>query len=97
MSDEGQPLHDLTEGFKRYPQVLVNVEVSEQSPFVEVERIQKVVQETESKLGDRGRLLLRYSGTEKLARVMIEGDDQATIEAYANNLASVIRQSLGAG
>lgn len=96
MSEEGKPLHNLTEGFKRYPQVLVNVEVSEKPPFVEVEQIQKLVQETESKLGDKGRLLLRYSGTEKLARVMIEGDDQAMIEAYANNLASVIRRTLGA-
>lgn len=97
MHDEGKPLHDLTEGFQRYPQVLVNVEVREKRPFVEVEQIQKVVQETESQLGDGGRLLLRYSGTEPLARVMIEGQNQEMIEAHARNLAIVIRQELGAG
>ncbi|MBA3354408.1 MAG: phosphoglucosamine mutase [Pyrinomonadaceae bacterium] len=94
--DEGKPLHVLTEGFQRYPQVLVNIEVREKRPFVEVEQIQKLVQETESQLGDGGRLLLRYSGTEPLARVMIEGANQETIEAYARNLATVIQQTLGA-
>ena len=94
--DAGMPLHVLTEGFQRYPQVLVNVEVREKRPFVEVEQIQKLVQETESQLGDGGRLLLRYSGTEPLARVMIEGPNQAMIEAYARNLAVVIQQTLGA-
>jgi phosphoglucosamine mutase len=95
LRDEGKPLHDLTEGFQRYPQVLVNVEVREKRPFEEVEQIQKLVQETESQLGDGGRLLLRYSGTERLARVMIEGKNQVTIEAYARNLATVIQQTLG--
>jgi phosphoglucosamine mutase len=95
LRDEGKPLHDLTEGFQRYPQVLVNVEVREKRPFEEVEQIQKLVQEIESQLGDGGRLLLRYSGTERLARVMIEGKNQVTIEAYARNLATVIQQTLG--
>ena len=95
MSDTGKPLHELTAGFTRYPQVLVNVDVIEKRPFAEVEEIQKVVTETETKLADRGRLLLRYSGTEPVARIMIEGDDQSTIEAYARNLATVIRDSLG--
>ncbi|MBA2525863.1 MAG: phosphoglucosamine mutase, partial [Pyrinomonadaceae bacterium] len=95
VKDEGKPLDVLTEGFQRYPQVLVNVEVREKRPFVEVEQIQKLVQETESQLGDSGRLLLRYSGTEPLARVMIEGRDQVTIEAYARDLAIVIQQTLG--
>jgi phosphoglucosamine mutase len=95
LRDEGRPLHDLTEGFQRYPQVLVNVEVREKLPFEEVEQIQKLVRETESRLGDGGRLLLRYSGTEPLARVMIEGRNQNTIEEYATNLAAVIRETLG--
>ena len=95
LCDERKPLHVLTEGFQRYPQVLVNVPIKEKRPFVEVEQIQKLVQETESQLGDRGRLLLRYSGTEPLARVMIEGHNQATIEVYARNLATVIQETLG--
>ncbi len=95
LCDERKPLHDLTKGFQRYPQVLVNVPVGVKRPFVEVEQIQKLVQETEFQLGKGGRLLLRYSGTEPLARVMIEGHNQAMIEAYARNLATVIRQTLG--
>ncbi|MDQ3666878.1 MAG: phosphoglucosamine mutase [Acidobacteriota bacterium] len=94
--DEGMPLHDLTAGFQRYPQVLMNVKVKEKRPFTEVAPIQKLVQETESQLGDGGRLLLRYSGTESLARVMIEGPNQGLIEDYARNLAKVIQQTLGA-
>jgi phosphoglucosamine mutase len=93
--DEGKTLQDLTAGFRRYPQVLVNVEVRERRPFAEVEQIQQLVQETESQLGEGGRLLLRYSGTEPLARVMIEGQHQPTIETYARNLALVIQQTLG--
>ncbi len=95
VTDEEKALHELTEGFERYPQVLVNVEVREKRPFAEVEQIQKLVLETESKLGQRGRLLLRYSGTEPLARVMLEGESQIAIEAYASNLAIVIRRTLG--
>jgi phosphoglucosamine mutase len=95
MVDGGQSLHELTEGFERYPQILVNVEVLEKRPFADVESIQKLVSETESRLGDRGRLLLRYSGTEPLARVMIEGESQSEIEALASNLATLIGRTLG--
>src|SRR6266536_217488 len=95
MSEERQSLHELTEGFERYPQILVNVEVLEKRPFASVESIQKLVNETESRLGDRGRLLLRYSGTEPLARVMIEGESQREIEALARNLAALIGRTLG--
>ncbi len=94
MQDENKSLSDLTEGFERYPQVLVNVVVGVKRPFIEVEPIQKLVRETESKLGAEGRLLLRYSGTESLARVMIEGQSQNQIEGYASDLAAVIRKTL---
>jgi phosphoglucosamine mutase len=90
-------LHELTEGFMRYPQVLTNVRVREKLPFEQVDEIARCVRATQEKLGGQGRLLLRYSGTEPLARVMIEGQRQEEIEQLANNLASVIRQSLGAG
>jgi phosphoglucosamine mutase len=95
MSESGKPLHELTAGFTRYPQTLVNVDVIEKRPFAEVEEIQKLVSETEAKLAEKGRLLLRYSGTEPVARIMIEGDDQSAIESYARNLASAIRETLG--
>jgi phosphoglucosamine mutase len=96
MRETGRTLQDLTEGFVGYPQVLVNVRVREKRPFEEVAEIRDAARETEAQLGEKGRLLLRYSGTEPLARVMIEGERQETIERYANRLASVIRESLGA-
>ena len=91
---EGKALHNLTEGFSRYPQILVNVKVREKRPFAEVGKIQTLATETESMLGDKGRLLLRYSGTEPLARIMIEGESQTEIERYAGDLATVIRETL---
>jgi phosphoglucosamine mutase len=96
MTEERKPLHELTAGFETFPQILVNVAVKIKKPFAEVGAIQKAAQDIEADLGLRGRLLLRYSGTESLARVMIEGESQAEIERYASELASVIQQSLGA-
>lgn len=95
MSDEGKPLHDLITGFQRFPQILLNVRVKEKRPFEEVAAIQKAARHIETQLGSRGRLLLRYSGTEPLARVMIEGESQNEIEAQAQELAEVIREALG--
>jgi phosphoglucosamine mutase len=96
MRETGLALHELAEGFTRYPQVLTNVRVREKLPFEEVEEIARCARETAEKLGERGRLLLRYSGTEPLARVMIEGQRQDEIEQLADGLATVIRRNLGA-
>ena len=96
MRDENKTLRELTEGFQRYPQVLVNVRVREKRPFEQMPAIRRLALELEQKLGDRGRLLLRYSGTEPLARVMIEGETESEVKAQANALAEVIRAELGA-
>jgi phosphoglucosamine mutase len=96
MRDQGSSLADLTEDFKRYPQLLVNVRVREKVPFGELPAVQSLAEKVEQELGDRGRLLLRYSGTEPLARVMIEGESQSQIEAQANALAEAIKTELGA-
>jgi len=95
MTEAGKALHELTEGFHNFPQILVNVEVKVKKPFVEVAAIQKAAREVESELGATGRLLLRYSGTEPLARIMIEGKSQDEIEKHAAALADVIQQTLG--
>jgi phosphoglucosamine mutase len=96
MTEEAKGLHELTEGFQTFPQVLVNIPVKVKPPFAEVPAIQKAAQNIEAQLGSRGRLLLRYSGTESLARVMIEGEDQVEIEKHAGDLARLIQMSLGA-
>ena len=95
MRDADAPLERLTDGFTRYPQVLVNVPVAEKRPFEEVAEIAEESRRVEQELAGRGRLLLRYSGTESLARVMIEGQRQEEIERLAGRLASVIRAALG--
>lgn len=82
-------------GFTQYPQVLVNVKVREKRPFNEVPEIAAAAAKTDKDLAGSGRLLLRYSGTENLARVMIEGKDQNVIEKQAAILAAVIQSSLG--
>ncbi len=95
MSETGRPLHELTEGFVRYPQVLTNVRVREKLPFEEVSEIARAARDVRARLGEQGRLLLRYSGTEPLARVMIEGPEQGEVERLAEGLAAVIRETLG--
>ena len=90
-----KPFSEMTTGFSRYPQILVNVNVREKKPFEELDEVTAASREIEDQLDGKGRLLLRYSGTENLARVMIEGKDQAEIERQANSLADVIRTTLG--
>jgi len=94
--DSGQPLSSLTSGFQRYPQVLVNIRVREKLPFGDLLGVQKVVAEVQERLSQNGRLLLRYSGTEALARVMIEGANQTEIETYAQQIAREIQREIGA-
>jgi phosphoglucosamine mutase len=88
-------LTELVAGFRRYPQVLVNVRVSEKKPFEDIVSVQRLAEEIKHQLGSRGRLLLRYSGTESLARVMIEGESESDVESKANALAEVIRSAIG--
>ena len=95
MTDKRKPLHDLTAEFQAFPQILLNVNVKEKRPFDEVAAIQEAARRIEADLGSRGRLLLRYSGTEPLARVMIEGESQNEIERQARELVSVIEEALG--
>ncbi|MGI9107514.1 MAG: phosphoglucosamine mutase [Pyrinomonadaceae bacterium] len=97
MQESGESLAELNAGFTRYPQVLVNVRVHEKRLFEEVPEIAEAALRTQETLAGQGRLLLRYSGTEPLARVMIEGRHQDEIERLASNLATVIKGTLGDG
>jgi len=91
----GRPLSELLAGFRRYPQTLLNVRVARKPDLATLPRVAAATQAVERELGADGRLVLRYSGTEPLARVMIEGPDQATIEALAGRLAAVLADELG--
>jgi phosphoglucosamine mutase len=93
--EKGMTLSQATEGFVQYPQILLNVRVREKRSFADVPEIAAAAKQIEQELHGEGRLLLRYSGTENLARVMIEGKDKAAIESQASRLADVIRKILG--
>jgi phosphoglucosamine mutase len=90
-----QPLSALLAGFRRYPQTLVNVRVARKPDLATLPRVTAAALEVEKQLGDDGRLVLRYSGTEPLVRVMIEGPDQESIETLAGGLAAVLAEELG--
>ena len=96
MRESRKPLAEMTAGFRRFPQILLNVRVREKVPFMNIPSVVAAVNEVEELLSQRGRLLLRYSGTEPLARVMIEGEDQSQIEEYARRIAGVIEREIGA-
>ncbi|HVG20536.1 MAG TPA: phosphoglucosamine mutase [Blastocatellia bacterium] len=93
--DTGQPMSALAAQMTKFPQVLVNVRVRSKPPLDSLPEVKAETDQLEAELRGRGRLLVRYSGTENLARVMIEGEDQAKIEERANHLASVIRDAIG--
>src|SRR5262249_4414094 len=91
MTAQKKSLAELTEGFETYPQILINIPVKSKPLFESVPAIQAAAEKLARELEGQGRLLLRYSGTEKLARVMIEGRDQNEITEQAESLAEVIR------
>lgn len=93
--ETGRTLSEIIAGFQQYPQVLVNVRVREKVPFAQLPSVQAEVRDVEERLSHKGRLLLRYSGTEPLARVMIEGEKQFEIEDYANRIAGSIKREIG--
>jgi phosphoglucosamine mutase len=94
MVQEGKPLSELARSMVRYPQVLLNFAVARKRPFEEMPDVQRVIARVESDLGADGRVVVRYSGTESKARVMIEGTDEARIKAHADEIAKTLQSSL---
>jgi phosphoglucosamine mutase len=94
MVAEGKPLSELAQAMTRYPQVLLNFPVARKRPFEEMPAVQKVIASVEQRLGSEGRVVVRYSGTESKARVMIEGTDEAGIQAQANEIAQTLQREL---
>ncbi len=95
MRSTGQNLDRLTEEIKTYPQKLVNVRVKERRPLHELELVSQEIRRTESEFGDAGRVLVRFSGTEPLARVMVEGPALDRVEFNAHAIAAAIRGEIG--
>lgn len=94
--ESGKSLAELKSGMHKYPQELINVQISKKVDIDRNEIIQAAVAEAENRLADTGRVLLRPSGTEPLIRVMIEGQDAALVKMLTRELADVVERSLGA-
>ncbi len=95
MADTGRELGDLAADLVSYPQVLVNVRVKEKRDLAGVPAVADAVARVERELAGQGRLLVRYSGTEPLLRIMIEGRDPHAIDAWAHQIAETVRVHLG--
>jgi phosphoglucosamine mutase len=90
----GATLDDLTRDFIVYPQKLVNVRFREKRPLDQLPEVQREIRETENEFGQAGRVLVRFSGTEPLARVMVEGPDAERVEHRARRIAAAIEAAL---
>jgi phosphoglucosamine mutase len=91
----GKPLSQLSRLMTLFPQVLINVPVRVKSEISTLPRVVEAIQAVERKLGSKGRVLVRYSGTEPLCRVMVEGEIRGEVEGYAGEIAEAVRQTLG--
>jgi phosphoglucosamine mutase len=94
MVQEERPLSELAAIMTRYPQVLINFKVAKKTPVVELPGVQAAIRWVEDALGQDGRVLVRYSGTESKARVMIEGTDENTIRAHAEEIVAIMQKAL---
>jgi phosphoglucosamine mutase len=95
LAETGRPLSELR-AMRRVPQVLENVGVRERLPLTEMPEVLRIIADAEIRLAGTGRLLVRYSGTEMLARVMVEGEDATQIKTIATEIGAAIRKSAGA-
>ncbi len=96
MAATGRDLADLASDLHTYPQVLLNVPVRAKTDLQQIPDIAAAMADVERRLGSEGRLLVRYSGTEPLLRIMLEGQDANDIRAWAEEIAGIVRQHLGA-
>jgi phosphoglucosamine mutase len=96
MHQTGQPLGKLKGCLKKYPQAQRNLVVKGKPPLAELSTVMKLVSETEKELSGKGRVLLRYSGTEPKIRLLIEGREFDKIDKQASRIAEAIQDAIGA-
>lgn len=95
LARSGKSLDHLTADLKVFPQVIVNVKVREKKPLESIPAVSEKIRAAEEELRDSGRVVIRYSGTEKLARVMIEAESEEAMKRHAETIAEAIRAELG--
>lgn len=94
MADDKKSLNELKSEMRKMPQTMINVRLSEKVDVMALPAVESAVADIESRLGERGRVLLRPSGTEPVIRVMVEGDDEVWVEGLCEELAEAVRQAL---
>jgi phosphoglucosamine mutase len=95
MARSGKALADLIGDLKVFPQTIQNIRVREKIPFAQVPDIQRTIEAAELELNGNGRVVVRYSGTEALARVMVEAESEERMRALAGTIAGAIKKTLG--
>ena len=96
IAETGQPLEELVRGLSVFPQTLRNVRVREKTPLESMPQVMEQIRVSEKSLGNSGRLLVRYSGTELLARVMVEAESAEQVDRHASAIVRAIERSIGA-
>ena len=95
MQIESRPLSELSQIMDVFPQVLVNIEVKEKPDLKSIPELEAVIKSVEASLGEEGRVLVRYSGTQPLCRVMVEGPTKAKTKEYCNRIADIVKEIIG--
>lgn len=95
MRQTGKNLDELTAELKIFPQTLINVRVREKRPLEEIPSVQKEIQAAVADFAGAGRVLVRFSGTEPLARIMVEGPEQSRVDAFARRIAQAVEREIG--
>jgi phosphoglucosamine mutase len=95
MKQKERPLDELAKVMEPLPQVLHNVEVKEKRNLSDFPEIEKRIREIEKILGHSGRILIRYSGTEPLLRIMVEGEDETKLHGFAKDLVQLVKKYIG--
>jgi phosphoglucosamine mutase len=95
LARSGKPLHELLSDLRVFPQVIVNVRVREKRPLELIPEVMESIQQAETDLHGNGRVVVRYSGTEALARVMIEAESEQQMREHAERIAQAIRVEIG--
>jgi phosphoglucosamine mutase len=95
MAETGQSFEELTRAFQPFPQIIQNVRVREKAPLEALPEVSRAIAECRSEIGEQGRVVVRYSGTEPLARVMVEAGEAGMVKYHAARIAQAIQSALG--
>ena len=95
MKKEGKTLSELAAIMTVFPQMLINLEVKKKPKIESVPEIMAAIKEVEEKLGNKGRVLVRYSGTQNLCRIMVEGPNKEETEKYCRRIAAAVKKNIG--